>query len=94
MATTVWAFATGAAAGSLFKAVAAEVPRRIGEFNAHEMATTVRAFATGAAADSLFKAAAAEVPRRIGEFQAHELATTVWAFAMRRCRLALQGGRC
>ena len=66
MANTVWAFATaGVTADPLFKTVAAEVPRRIGEFKAQEMANTVWAFATaGVAADPLFKAVGAEVPRR------------------------------
>ena len=46
MANTVWAFATASvAADPLFKAVAAEVPRRIGEFTAQGMANTVWAFA-------------------------------------------------
>jgi len=83
MANTVWAFATaGIAADPLFQAVAAEVPRRIGEFNAQNMANTVWAFATaGVTADPLFKAVAAEVPRRIGEFNAQDMANTVSAFA-------------
>ena len=83
MANTVWAFATASvAAGPLFKAVAAEVPRRIGEFNAQDMANTVWAFATAGVADpSLFKAVAAEVPRRIGEFNAQAMANIAWAFA-------------
>jgi hypothetical protein len=46
--------------------VPAEVPRRIGEFNAQDMATTVSAFATASvAADPLFKAVAAEVPHSL-----------------------------
>ena len=45
MANTVWAFATASvAADSLFRAVAAEVPRRIDEFNAQSMASMVWAF--------------------------------------------------
>ena len=48
MANTVWAFATASvAADSLFKTVAAEVPRRIDQFNAQNMANTVWAFADG-----------------------------------------------
>jgi len=83
MANTIWAFATACvAADTLFKAVAAEVPRRIGEFNAQNMANTVWAFATlRIAADPIFKAVASEVPRRIGEFNAQDMASTIWAFA-------------
>jgi len=46
MANTVWAFATASvSADQLFEAVAADVPRRIDEFNAQDMANTVWAFA-------------------------------------------------
>ena len=83
MANTVWAFATASvAADPFFKAVAAEVSRRIGEFNAQEMANTVWAFAASSVvADPLFTAVAAEVPRRIGEFSSQNMANMVWAFA-------------
>ena len=83
MANTVWAFATAnVAADPLFKAVAADIPRRIGELNAQDMANTVWAFAVASvAADPLFEAVAAEVPRRVGEFNAQNMANTVWAFA-------------
>jgi len=84
MANTFWAFATASvAADSLFEAVAAEVPRRISDFNAQAIANIVWAFATAnATADPLFKVLAAEIPRRIGEFTAAQnMANTVWAFA-------------
>ena len=83
MANTVWAFATARVdADPLFMAVAAEVPRRIGEFKPQEMVNTVWAFATASvSSDALFEAVAAEVPRRIGNFSPQDMANTAWAFA-------------
>ena len=66
----------------MVNAVAAEVLKRIGDFNPQDMANTVGTFATAGIEDrTLVDAITVQARRRIHDFNSQGMANTVWAFA-------------